>query len=264
MKALDYSRELLKRANDLKSKGHKFLHDDLIRLVLPRAVKFMIPDYKILGIDGEFKQLEDMDRLLLPYPCMAIEFERPFKNAAGADVNGKCVVLAMQDGETINTVGTAMIGSEVYVDSINVIDPQILWGEKGKGYRDLRIIGVSKQGESMEIDVYATLGLLNILSCSNVSTKGEEPSRLKQQIAKDRGAMPYDTYHVLSIDSIRPSGSSGAGGGAHASPREHLRRGHIRRLQDGRRIWVNAAVVGSASRGRVHKDYALSGPPVLH
>ena len=37
------------------------------------------------------------------------------------------------------------------------------------------------------------------------------------------------------------------------------RRGHIRRLQDGRRIWVQSCVVGSRENGVIHKSYAVVG-----
>ena len=46
------------------------------------------------------------------------------------------------------------------------------------------------------------------------------------------------------------------GGGTHASPRVHLRRGHIRKIADGRTVWVQACVVGS-KHGMVLKDYKL-------
>lgn len=42
-----------------------------------------------------------------------------------------------------------------------------------------------------------------------------------------------------------------------ASPREHLRRGHIRRLEDGRKFWINAAVVAAGNGGKIHKDYGI-------
>ena len=37
-------------------------------------------------------------------------------------------------------------------------------------------------------------------------------------------------------------------------PREHLRRGHVRRLPDGRKTWVQACVVGSRALGVVRKS----------
>lgn len=45
--------------------------------------------------------------------------------------------------------------------------------------------------------------------------------------------------------------------GERNGPREHLRRGHIRRLPDGRKIWVQACVVGSRALGVVRKTYAV-------
>lgn len=46
-------------------------------------------------------------------------------------------------------------------------------------------------------------------------------------------------------------------GGAHASPRQHDRRGHLRRLRSGKNVWVRACKVGDASKGAVFHDYAI-------
>jgi hypothetical protein len=45
--------------------------------------------------------------------------------------------------------------------------------------------------------------------------------------------------------------------GTHASPRLHLRRGHIRRLDESRTVWVQSCVVG-AEPGAVLKDYRVT------
>lgn len=46
-------------------------------------------------------------------------------------------------------------------------------------------------------------------------------------------------------------------GGTHASPRQHDRRGHLRRLRSGKNVWVRACKVGDASKGAVFHDYAI-------
>jgi hypothetical protein len=48
------------------------------------------------------------------------------------------------------------------------------------------------------------------------------------------------------------------GGGTHASPRWHIRRGHWRTLADGRRVFVQPCEVGDRARGGIVKDYAVS------
>ena len=70
-----------------------------------------------------------------------------------------------------------------------------------------------------------------------------------------KGKVPFFTYKVLTLKPSKRSSGEGLGG-THASPRVHLRRGHIRRLPD-KRIWVNGCVVGDKSKGMVVKDYAV-------
>lgn len=71
-----------------------------------------------------------------------------------------------------------------------------------------------------------------------------------------KGKQPIFSYKVLVVDPGNTKSVRGGGKGTHASPRVHLRRGHIRRLPKGN-IWVNAAVVGDKSKGMVVKDYAV-------
>jgi len=46
-----------------------------------------------------------------------------------------------------------------------------------------------------------------------------------------------------------------------AGPKQHLRRGHIRTLPSGRRIWVNECVVGDSDSGVLTKRYRISNDP---
>ena len=46
-------------------------------------------------------------------------------------------------------------------------------------------------------------------------------------------------------------------GGTHASPRQHIRRGHYRHYKSGKIAWVRDCIVGSLEKGFVHKDYRV-------
>lgn len=107
------------------------------------------------------------------------------------------------------------------------------------------------------MEVRATLELLEALSCSNVSTEPiEKVDQAKNARRVRDGKLPIYETHTLVIDAGKGCGGASQGG-SHASPRQHLRRGHIRRLQDGRRIWVNSCVVGSANDGKIDKTYDI-------
>jgi hypothetical protein len=109
---------------------------------------------------------------------------------------------------------------------------------------------------------FALLEFLEALSCSNVRheiAQATDPAKNARRIRD--GKLPIYETRVLTVEVPRKvaaqKGSHGTG--THASPREHLRRGHIRRLPPDhtRKIWVNAAIVGAGNHGRVDKTYRI-------
>lgn len=96
----------------------------------------------------------------------------------------------------------------------------------------------------------------SVLNCANVETVDISPSRAANAKRAAKGKPPFFTYKVLQVSaerSLKPETS----GGTHASPRMHLRRGHLRRLEE-RVVWVRAAMVNAgSSAGVVAKDYTV-------
>lgn len=95
---------------------------------------------------------------------------------------------------------------------------------------------------------------LAALSCTNVTTEVIRPNREAHAI---KPASTLFDYHVLVLKPGAPHDPSTPGDGTHASPRTHLRRGHIRRHATAGRIWVNSCVVNPGAIGSVNKDYAV-------
>lgn len=95
---------------------------------------------------------------------------------------------------------------------------------------------------------------LAALSCTNVTTEVIRPNREAHAI---KPASTLFDYHVLVLKPGAPHEPSMPGDGTHASPRTHLRRGHIRRHPTAGRIWVNSCVVNPGAIGSVNKDYAV-------
>lgn len=107
-----------------------------------------------------------------------------------------------------------------------------------------------------EMSVLAHFVLL--CNCDNVSpVKVFTPSPALVKRTKERGRIPPDEYYVLDCFLGEHTERNEDRGGSHASPRFHVRRGHIRRLPDGRRTWVKQCTVGDVSNGRVDKDYLV-------
>ena len=76
----------------------------------------------------------------------------------------------------------------------------------------------------------------------------------RRRIAKGKRPL-YDWRTVV----ISPSKAKTAPqGGTHAPPRQHDRRGHLRRLKSGRTVWVRQTKVGKASDGFVFHDYVVA------
>ena len=104
----------------------------------------------------------------------------------------------------------------------------------------------------------AILGLIEILSCNNVSTATIEAPKSLNKRRTAKGKVPMFEFKVLTLDfQDSPEATTKSLGGTHASPRIHLRRGHIRRLPE-KNVWVNATVVGNRKMGVVMKDYSVN------
>jgi hypothetical protein len=146
---------------------------------------------------------------------------------------------------------------EVALDRTSYLDRSV----KQNGYTAIKIRSNNIAPVSDYADeVGALLCMLNILQCRNVHIEKTEVGKTRKAMCSGKkGALPFDSYHVLTIDIPGKTGVGVATGG-HRSPREHLRRGHIRQLADGRRIWVNATVVAfGRGGGVVTKDYVVRG-----
>jgi hypothetical protein len=71
------------------------------------------------------------------------------------------------------------------------------------------------------------------------------------------GKKPTYDWRTVVIDGTAIKCERNGGAGTRSSPRMHDRRGHSRRLPDGRIVWVRPCKVGDASRGVVFHDYQV-------
>lgn len=116
---------------------------------------------------------------------------------------------------------------------------------------------VDSHDESM-----ALVQACSVINCANISTADVEAPAALNKKRQASGKQPFFSYKVLQLAEDRKApGRAGAGaGGQHASPRMHLRRGHLRRLEH-KTVWVRPAMINADStRGAVFKDYGLTPP----
>lgn len=108
-------------------------------------------------------------------------------------------------------------------------------------------------------EVNAVLDLGVALACRNVRKEVvAAPDKLNKKRERS-GKTPFFDYHILTVDVPGRTGG-GAGIGTptgRSSPRGHLRRGHIRRLDTGP-IWINSTVV-NPGHDFLGKDYKVRG-----
>lgn len=240
------------------------LSREAVRLVEPlfeasrSAVKFMLPEDGLLIVDTELRGLRGAG-LRLPFPVVALEFRSehdPRSVAHDLVPLTKNIVFASEDDGKIRIFHA---GFDVRRQDWLVV-PQIRIDPDG-WMRDGKLI-YEATDPRIPIDDYqkglvVLFSFLNSLACSNVGI--EKVPRINRP-GKVKSALPFDDYHILTVDipSREAGGDGGHGSREGRTPREHLRRGHIRRLADGRRIWINATIVAAGKGGgALQKDYLL-------
>ena len=103
-------------------------------------------------------------------------------------------------------------------------------------------------------EVGAALSFAAVMGCANVETQRLDPPAALNKKRLASGKEPFDPVHVLWVRGSALEGraaahtASASHAGSRASPRMHLRRGHIRVLAD-RNVWVNHAIVGAHQAG---------------
>ena len=211
--------------------------------------KFTLPEGGMIFEDSELKALNDLDDLNLPFETIALEYAVP-----GHAYSTKRIIFVCQTSEGVS------IHPADYVDAHSgwQIQPPLglnhgafLDRSEGTGLVIRTTAGVD--GRTYGHCAWVVAAFLNALACSNVAIeRGAAP----KSGAKLKNALPFDAYHTLVLRN--PKGGCGyAGAGDHRSPREHLRRGHIRRYATGLKIWVNAHVVGAGTANKIVKDYRV-------
>lgn len=223
--------------------------------------KFLLPENGFLLPDAELRALDESIPLRLPHPFLALEFTSQLKESDGSCIPAKRVVFCREEEDGIyvkpaaylNSNGFWMVKSDAFIPNTGYLDRSN--PNEVKCFAEYSPGSTPKEGFK---SVLVVLGFLNAMACSNVYVHSIVPKKSGKKV---KSALPFDTYHVLTIDIPGQTRGQVGIGGSHRSPREHLRRGHIRQLNGGRSIWVNATVVAAGKCcGIVKKDYAIRAP----
>jgi len=272
MQNLNYSRQMVKQfSNTLKIPNCPLETKETLSHYIDLAhasQKFMMPPGGRLIDDKEFKALDDSEPLRLPFPMIAIEYQTSEFFADGPMSTGqskvpKRIAFCRERDDYIvisvafwyESAGIWVAFGECALPLTGYLDRNSIDSNGRVGIR-LKVRDSETPLSDFADEVGALLDFLNALQCSNVEV---EKIPLKKTALAMRKAIPFDEYHVLAIKvSQIKSIDCGAKNGLHRSPREHLRRGHIRRYANGSKIWVNAAVVNAGIGGKISKDYRLA------
>lgn len=101
------------------------------------------------------------------------------------------------------------------------------------------------------------------LSCSNVSHVSVQTVRPSVNVKRKRaGKLPLHEVRALVVRVPKRAARADReedDGPTRASPRQHLRCGHVRTYQSGEKIFIQSCTVGARERGRIDKNYVLIG-----
>jgi hypothetical protein len=240
--------------------------------MLRDAQKFRVPDScLIVDVKEDVNMLEFGRKYAcpfgMPYPTTALEFTQTHQR----DSATKQYILIIEKQVPKNSA-RANRYAVVLVRNIDsklwIMDPQMVLIEEDGGtfyvcskYVYNAIGGERDPAEEssfVDFCVSRVIMLAAALNCSNVSHSTEfNPSNALNKKRSEAGKQPFFSYHVLDIRGDRRESEVSHNGGTHASPRVHLRRGHIRKHPSAGNIWVNACVVGNKELGMVAKDYRV-------
>lgn len=227
--------------------------------LLKRAAKFQLPDGGRLIDDRKMRNIDPSIELGIPFESIALEYKAPKVEDIDDEMSySKRIVLIEDKGKRsvhlsavcyADSRGSWSIFPPISIPKIDYLDNH---GENVTFFVSHSTPGL--QIGDYDDEIFAMFDMLNALACRNVHVDVHR-ANVKGKAAKS--PYPFDDYHYLTIDvpgtTCAPRTALGE---SHRSPREHLRRGHIRRLESGP-VWVNATVVNPGVGGVIKKDYKV-------
>jgi len=231
-------------ADDL-AKSAGLVSIDEIRNRARRAVCF---DF---GEADALSQIKPLDDVRLPFPVVWVEFDAiVYSDKTKDESRMRCAVLLEERDNGARYDG--------YTFLWNGHHWKYLWLFIGKrNCSDWTTTYLPDFGETATQDY--PFGVVfrgcSVMKCANINIEEERPSKLVAMRAKKRKLPLFSTWTLHIKQSAHESRNLG---GTHASPRVHLRRGHVRQYSPGMFTWVQPCVVGKKELGIIHKDYALA------
>lgn len=284
---------LPERGEILESISNEFKRDWIDLMFMPYPISaFEIPfnydGLEVEQVDGLAHQIEAPKRVALcwnpkdPNPTI----QRINKIIANYDVfklsenyiigdpdtyDGFCMVVFFYDNrdkEWKHTAAGAFYPYDINVDSdqiglagrpINVF-PDLLQYHYIYQHNGNRETLLQQIWHDISYETWCVLQACCVLNCENISTRDiVPPAKIQKHRVKNKQA-PLYIYKTLEIKATGVGyDSQNSASGSGSSKKTHLRRGHLRRLQSKKVIWVKSAIVGAANqnKGQIHKDYAI-------
>lgn len=238
------------------------------------SVHFLLPDGGKI-FDDDFKGLQDKE-LRLPFPKITLEFQddRDFVIYAQEfhkDQIKNTWLLSENDSDI--WIFALIMFKNIETNRWQLFDQSFAIPSKwDKSFNDEEfnfVTGALFDHLNLEIDkktlqtfgyhLRALMEFLEALSCKNVTHQSVNiVSKAMNDKRIRKGKLPLYEVKELVINTTDKQGNlTSVGTNSYTPKRQHLRRGHIRRLEKGN-IWVNSCIVGSAELGVINKTYKIA------
>lgn len=195
-------------------------------------------------------------RVEMPFPAVYIEYTECWKYEAMDDVD-RCCLFAVGNPENQNR---PIIYMTIHYLNGTQLCPAAAVINGAETIVDLSKDVLPNQREFVTDQTKAMVAFSGALmdAITNGGVRTYVPSAVRRKAhCKKKSKHKLLEYKVLRLDLDKLSTSQEPGGGTHASPRLHLRRGHWRKYQNGEKKWIKPMWVGDKDLGVVHKDYEV-------
>ena len=230
-----------------------------VRFALEDTLPDVLPDnHRLIGAN-----------LRPPYPITIVEYSGALKY--GDAISYQNVITAEDLGTHVKLRSYACLGDagvsvcpfEVRYEYVDHWVPTELrcWStavlnNRTRTRTETREEMIQSAAEILDVATSIYARLCAVLENHEVETTDVPPDARANRLRRITGYAPLYTYKTLVIGPPKKR-QVVRGGGTHASPRSHLRRGYYRTSRNGVRHWVKATMVMGETLGFVHKDYRV-------